>query len=419
MKILFLDQYSELGGAQQCLLDLMPAVIWAGWQPVVAVPGDGPLAGRLRDLRVEVESLPLGSYRSHKKSAWDVMRFAASTPRLALAIRRLVKRFEPDLIYVNGPRVLPAARMARTRRTPLLFHCHSRLTQPLAARAAGRSLRAARATVVSCCNFSVEPLRTYITPERLHVVYNGVAGPSGPSAGAPQLPRTRKPPGGGFHIGVVGRIAPEKGHADFLQAARLLNETLPNCRFVICGEALFADPVSKEYRETLDKLAGGLPVEFLGWRDDVYEVLARLDLLVVPSTHEPATTRVVLEAYSCGLPVVAYPTGGIPEVLSDGETGFFVQPMEPRALAERILTLVLSQPERLEQAAAAGHRLWSERFGIERYQLEMIKVLARAMGVEPPEAPGVKEQPTGATESPSNADDRDLGGAKQFRNAAG
>jgi hypothetical protein len=117
--------------------------------------------------------------------------------------------------------------------------------------------------------------------------------------------------------------------------------------------------------------------------------------------------------------VVAYPTGGIPEVLSDGETGFFVQPMEPRALAERILTLVLSQPERLEQAAAAGHRLWSERFGIERYQLEMIKVLARAMGVEPPEAPGVKEQPTGATESPSNADDRDLGGAKQFRNAAG
>jgi glycosyltransferase involved in cell wall biosynthesis len=194
----------------------------------------------------------------------------------------------------------------------------------------------------------------------------------------------RKAPGGGFHIGVVGRIAPEKGHADFLLAARLLNETLPNCRFVICGEALFADRVSEEYRQTLDKLAEGLPVEFLGWRDDVYEVLGRLDLLVVPSTREPATTRVVLEAYSCGLPVVAYPTGGIPEVLTDEQTGFLVQPMSPQALAERILALVLQHPERLGAAAEAGSALWRERFGIERYQFEVIEILARAMQAAPP-----------------------------------
>jgi len=406
MKILFLDQYSELGGAQQCLLDLMPAVIWAGWRPLVAVPGEGPLVGRLRELRVEVEQLPLSSYRSSKKTVWDVARFAASTPRLALAIRRLVSRFGPDLIYVNGPRVLPAARLARPKRTPLLFHCHSRLTQPVAARAAGRSLRTSGATVISCSDFSVGPLRPYVAPEHLHVIYNGVAGPS--------RPRIRKPPGSGFHIGLVGRIAPEKGHADFLQAARLLNETLPDCRFVICGEALFADPLSKEYRQTLNELAEGLPVEFLGWRDDVYDVLSRLDLLVVPSTREPATTRVVLEAYSCGLPVVAYPTGGIPEVLSDGETGFLVSPMGPAALAERILTLVLQQPERLELAAAAGQELWRKRFGVERYQLDVIEILARAMGAEPPEAPRAASRRSESAGSPAGTDDR-----KRFRKAAG
>ena len=377
MKILFLDQYSDLGGAQHCLLDLMPAVAWAGWRPLVAVPGNGPLVTRLRELRVGVESLPLGSYRSYKKSAWDMLRFAASTPRLVFAIRRLVKRFQPDLIYVNGPRLLPAARAARGR-TPLLFHCHSRIEQRLAARAAGRSLRAPGATVIACCRFAVEPLLPYLAPGRVHIVYNGVSGPSRPAA--------RKAPGGGFHIGVVGRIAPEKGHADFLQAARLLNGTLPDCRFVICGEALFAGRVGKEYRQTLDKLAEGLPVEFLGWRDDVYEVLQRLDLLVVPSTREPATTRVVLEAYSCGLPVVAYPTGGIPEILADEQTGFLVDPIEPQALAGRILALVLQKPERLGQAAAAGRELWRERFGVERYQLEVIEILARAMGVEPPRA---------------------------------
>jgi hypothetical protein len=117
MKILFLDQYSDLGGAQLCLLDLMPAVVWAGWEARVAVPGSGPLVGRLRKLGVAVESLPLGSYSAYRKSAWDIVRFAASTPRLVLAIRRLVKRFRPDLIYVNGPRLVPAARIARRSST--------------------------------------------------------------------------------------------------------------------------------------------------------------------------------------------------------------------------------------------------------------------------------------------------------------
>jgi glycosyltransferase involved in cell wall biosynthesis len=316
-----------------------------------------------------------------------MIRFAARMPGIVLAIRRLVARLAPDLIYVNGPRLLPAAQAAR-RSVPLLFHCHSRLEQRLAVRVAGRSLRAAQATTISCCRFAVEPLLPYLEPERTHIVYNGVAGP--------ETPLTAKVPGSGFRIGVVGRIAPEKGHADFLQAARLLNEVLPNCRFVICGEALFSGRVSKEYRQTLDKLAEGLPVEFLGWRDDIYEVLSRLDLLVVPSTREPATTRVVLEAYSCGLPVVAYPSGGIPEVLTDGETGFTVSPMNPQALAERILTLVLRQPERLEQAASAGQKLWRQQFGVERYQLEVVGIVARMMGVEPP-------VPRPGTPSSSNA----------------
>jgi glycosyltransferase involved in cell wall biosynthesis len=375
MKILFLDQYSDLGGAQLCLLDLMPAVAWAGWEARVAAPGNGPLVARLRKLGVAVETLPLGSYRAHRKSVWDIVRFAASTPLLVFAICRLVKRFRPDLIYVNGPRLLPAARIAR-RATPLLFHCHSRIEQRLAARAGGRSLRACGAAVIGCCRFAVEPLLEFIPAERLSIIYNGVPGPP--------RPVRRKAPGAEFRIGLVGRIAPEKGHADFLQAARLINEALPNCRFVICGEALFAELVSKEYRQTLDKLAEGLPVEFLGWRDDVYGVLEGLDLLVVPSTREPATTRVVLEAYSCGLPVIAYPSGGIPEILTDEQTGFLVNPMGPRALAARILSLVLQKPERLEQAAAAGQELWRERFGVERYQIEIIEVLARVMGLEAP-----------------------------------
>jgi hypothetical protein len=109
--------------------------------------------------------------------------------------------------------------------------------------------------------------------------------------------------------------------------------------------------------------------------------------------------------------VVAYPTGGIPEILTDEQTGFLVHPMSPQALAERILTLVLQRPERLEAAAEQGRAMWRERFGVERYQLEVIEVLARAMRVAPPQA--LLREPAAST--PESPADRD---GKPFRRAA-
>jgi len=62
MNILFVDQFTELGGAQQCLLDLMPAVKERGWQAHVAVPGDGPLMDTLRTMGIPCHGIPGGAY---------------------------------------------------------------------------------------------------------------------------------------------------------------------------------------------------------------------------------------------------------------------------------------------------------------------------------------------------------------------
>lgn len=371
MKILFLDQYSDLGGAQRCLLDLLPAIRERGWEAHVAVPGRGALAPAAVARGATVDSISCGPYSSGRKSAADLWRFVYEAPQLAAHIGRLSDLHKADLIYVNGPRLLPAAAWAARARRPLLFHCHSHLAQRSAAWLAGQSLRSARATVVACCRFAGEPLARYVPSDRFHVVYNGV--PEGPGRS------------GGFHsngrwrVGVIGRIAPEKGQAEFLRAARLLAAKLPHCQFVVCGAALFVDPTAHRYRKLLEELASGLPVEFLGWREDVYTVLSELDLLVVPSTREPATTRVILEAYASGVPVVAFRSGGIPEVVVDEETGFLVHPPTPEALAGTIRGL-LQQPAKLKQAAAAGRVLWRQRFTLERYRREMLDAIVAASG---------------------------------------
>ena len=370
MRILFIDQFSEPGGGQGALLDLLPAVGERGWTAHVALPGGGPLPDRVRALGATVDTIHCGSYASRRKSAADSLRFAWNLPWLTREISRLARTHKADLIYVNGPRVLPAAALAARRRMPLVFHCHGRISQPAAAQLAGQALRLAKATLVACCRFAAEPLVRYVDPKRFEVVYYGMAE-------CPPVRAARSP--GERRIGLIGRISPEKGQAEFLQAARLLVQDVPKCAFVICGAPLFSDSAALRYHQEIRELAAGLPVEFLGWRDSVYSVLSGLDLLVVPSLNEPGPTRVIPEAYAAGVPVVAFPSGGIPEILEDGKTGFLVRPSTPEALARTLRDLLLGPASRLKEVAEAGRSAWRERFTLARYQRAILEVIERAI----------------------------------------
>ena len=375
MRVFFLDQYSDLGGAQQCLLDVLPAVLDAGWEAHVAIPGTGPLAERITSLGASLYSIPCRRLSSGPKSWSDVLAFIRDMPGLARAIAEISSRCKADLVYVNGPRVLPAASWVARKGPPLLFHSHNRLRQRADRWIAARALRLCNATLVGCCRFALEPLERHVPRGRSYLIHNGID---------PATSANIRPAGNsGLTIGVIGRIAPDKGQKEFLEAARLLSAALPDSRFIICGDALFGDQKAIEYRDSLRALAEGLPVEFVGWRQDVAAVMSLLDILVVPSIWEPGAPRVILEACASSVPVVAFPAGGIPEILHDGETGFLVRPSTPQALAKKILSAV-SQESTLAAVARAGHQLWKAKFTAERYRGEMLEIMARAAAQQVP-----------------------------------
>src|SRR5947208_9947121 len=115
MRILFLDQFSDPGGAQQVLLELLPAIRRRGWQAVVGLPGQGQLFRRVRELDFDACPVACGPYRSGRKSPRDAARLIAQLPLLARQIRRLAERIGADLVYVNGPRLLPGVALAGLR----------------------------------------------------------------------------------------------------------------------------------------------------------------------------------------------------------------------------------------------------------------------------------------------------------------
>jgi glycosyltransferase involved in cell wall biosynthesis len=350
VRILFLDQYSEMGGAQRVLADFLPALQRRGWGVHVAVPGGGPLVGQLRSRNIEVSEIPCGPYRSGTKGTIDLFRFAGDVGRQSRIIRNILKWDSFDLVYVNGPRLLPAAAMAARGRKPLLFHLHYPIHQPFAARFAGWCVRRSDATVIACSISVARSLERFMDARKLQVIRNGTS----------ELAfREREFSGDrGWRIGLVGRISPQKGQIEFLKAAKVLTSEFLSVRFLICGAPLFG---AEEYCDRVHSLAAGLPVDFLGWREDVASVLATLDLLVMPSKEE-GTPLVLLEAFSAGVPVVAFPAGGIGEVISDRETGFLVCQASPKALAAKIRELLTGDPMILKNIAARARKAWEESY---------------------------------------------------------
>jgi glycosyltransferase involved in cell wall biosynthesis len=362
MKLLVLDQFSELGGAQRCLLDLLPAIRARGWDALIGLPGSGELFARVRALGFDAEQISCGPFRSGSKSASDLVRFAVQTPRLAHEIRRLAARIGADLVYVNGPRLLPAAALAGLD-LPVVFHAHSYLQAGLVRRLAGAGLRRMRARVIGQSRFVAEPWMPYVGTERVTIVYNGVAGPERVAErSADAAPR----------VGYIGRIAPEKGLIDFLSAAALIHKAVPECRFCIYGAAVISDPT---YEGSVRAAAAGLPVQFAGWVDDVYAAMAGMDVLLVPSTKVEGTTRVILEAFAAGLPVIAFRAGGIPEVIEHGVNGLLVEGIEE--MAKECVGL-LRDPAKRAAISQAGRGAWDRRFTLERYQ-DVAHALWRAL----------------------------------------
>ena len=351
MNLLLLDQFSDPGGAQRCLLDLLPAVRAMGWKALVGLPGDGELFARVGELGIETAHITCGPRE-------NAARFAARTPELARQIDTLAQQIRADAVYVNGPRLLPGVALGRPR-VPVVFHSHSLVPAGVMRRVAGACLRRLEARVIGSCRFVAEQWRGFVPPERVRVIYNGVTGPERVGR-RPRVPR----------IGCVGRIAPEKGQLAFIAAARRIHGVLQGCRFVIYGAALFRSPEAAAYEAEVRAAAEGLPVEFAGWSDDVYGALAELDVLLVPSAAQEATTRVIMEAFAAGVPAIAFASGGIGEVITPGHDGFLVNSVEE--MAARAIEVVRRPDCGLAERA---RETWRTRFGLERYRCEVIATL--------------------------------------------
>ena len=134
-------------------------------------------------------------------------------------------------------------------------------------------------------------------------------------------------------VGMISVLRSWKGHATFLEAsAKLFGKTTRPLHLVIAGDG----PARDEWTQFIKQEPWKGNVTLLGHRTDVPNLLASLDVLVLPSYAHEGIPQIILQAQAMGCAVVATTIGGIPEVVEDGITGLLVPPRDTEALAEKI-----------------------------------------------------------------------------------
>jgi glycosyltransferase involved in cell wall biosynthesis len=182
-------------------------------------------------------------------------------------------------------------------------------------------------------------------------------------------------PDGAPLFGIVGMMRGEKGHDIFLKAALEVLRTHPHARFVLVGEGVGGRRIERECREKIDTAFGGgnsdAPIKMTGYRNDIAEVMAALDVLVVPSLAE-AQSLVVPQAFATGCAVIASNVGGLPELVRHEVNGLLVPPGQSEALAAAMRRMI-DDPALRKRLAQAGLETARQKLS---FDLKMEETLA-------------------------------------------
>lgn len=347
-RILHLIDSGGPGGAETVLDTVVRGLPDESWESRVVVGREDWLSGRLRDRDVDVRIVPAGRLADFGYLG---------------GLMAEIRDFRPAVIHAHllGSGVYGTIASVLTGGTPVVCTLHGRPDVPdpdrfraIKARVLTRSLNRV-AYVSQDLREWAEPLLG--VPAHLgELVLNGVDFPE------PHLTGNERDDCGvgpdGLLIGAVGNVRDAKDYENFIRAAALVGRARPETHFAIVGDDRGERPEALKRLAT--ELGLGDRVRFLGFRDDVTELVCSFDVFV-SSSYTEGLPLATVEAVATGTPVVLTRVGGVPEVVESGATGRLVAARDPRALADGILE-ALDDPEGSARMAAAGRLDVRERF---------------------------------------------------------
>ena len=344
-KLVFLDPVGgkTLGGGEMVAAEVLAALASRGWDITLVTPPNSGLSGDV-DLQGKVEILPLELNTERQGKA-----------ALIKALWRIYQlgKQKPDAVwYGNTYRSLKwlawAKLMGDVRTVCHLHESHYGPYYWMRTR-----VFAALMDAFICISETVKRELAAGTGRRniqSRVIYNGIHILNERVKDGEEVTQIREKLSlaPGPLICLVGRSDPLKGHDVFLQAAKRINDRIPEVRFLIVGghwDEPGHNPFESEMRELCHSLALDGVVKFFPHSEDARLMMRCADVVVVPSRSE-GFGRVAIEAMSEQTPLIASKVGGLAEIISHREDGLLIAPDDADALAEAVVFLLKNPDER-------------------------------------------------------------------------
>ncbi|HOE62464.1 MAG TPA: glycosyltransferase family 4 protein [Candidatus Sumerlaeota bacterium] len=325
MKILHTNFHKGWGGQSNRILIVCRELARKGHDVTIAIPPQSELSRRAKEAQIRIyeDALFARGFRPFQ------------IIRDVLNLRALIKKESFDIIHTHGSQDSWAIALAlselktrpylvRTKHNifPVKNHIFNRW---LYGKATDKIVCISRAIVEYCAS------KSYLKKENLVLIHSAVnADYYGNGDGA----KIRKEFNlrNRFVAGIIGRLRSEKGHLYLFKAAAKIKNLIGDFSIFVCGDGT----LFRELHELAENLGIADKIIITGFRKDIPDILAALDLFILPSLSEGLGTA-ALEAGAAGLPIIASNVGGIPDIITDGKTGKLVSPADIDALAEAIL----------------------------------------------------------------------------------
>jgi glycosyltransferase involved in cell wall biosynthesis len=368
----------EVGGAERHVVDLAVALRRRGYGVEVACSVAGGLSQPLEAAGVPVRRL---TRRLVKRRV---------SPAYARGIRGLLKKKRFDLVHAHiFASAVAAAVGTLGMEVPLVITEHTEASwQTWRSRRISRwaHRRARRIIAVSTPIERRLIEREGVPPDLVSLIPNAVI----PASDEPPDLAGTLPEGwlAAPLVGVVARLQPEKGVADFLEAAARVSRDSLEARFLVVGDG----PLREELLGLAERVGLGDRVRFLGYRKDARSLVGLMDILVVPSLTE-GSPLIVLEAMAAGVAVIASAVGGIPDQVRHDEEGILVPPGDPGALGDALGAL-LRDPDYARRLGEAGVRRTENEFSHEMMVRRIEAVYRAALDGAPARNTGEAKVPS-------------------------
>ncbi|PYV44194.1 MAG: hypothetical protein DMG06_07505 [Acidobacteria bacterium] len=362
MKVLHLDSGMDWRGGQQQVYFLATGLKKLGVEQRLVLRKGGELAARVHRLELAASALPLSS-------EW--------APNSCFQLAKIVRRFSPDIIHAHDSRTLGLAAALKVFGGKWKLLAARRVAFSMGKNPFSKFKYQRKVDKIIAVSRFIRDLliREGINPGRIVVIYDGYDLELMDSRFDRAAARRHLGVGQDeFVIGCVGKFSLEKGHEFLIRGFQKIRDVYSQARLILVGDGALKD----RYQRLIHELQLDQKVLLPGFVSNLSQILPALDLFVFPSLEEGLGSTLLL-AMAHQIPVCASRTGGIPELVIEGQTGFLFPPGNSQALAETLTQAWHDRPLAQSLAQQAFLRVKTD-FPVERMIAETHQIYVNVLG---------------------------------------